>query len=159
MAHKTKINGTTYSIKGGKTKVNGTAYSIKKGMTKVNGTGYAIKFSEPVKVYSNGWSNSQSFIQVKNATTNVQYSTGSTAKWSYTAQTGDVIQVDGYVWSTSGSVNIYLNGKLVKSGRGTSGTAGVNYNYWISYSFELTGEARIEFTRSSAAVAIKIVMA
>jgi hypothetical protein len=45
MAHKTLINGTAYSISGGKTLVNGTAYSIKNGKTLVDGTAYGINFA------------------------------------------------------------------------------------------------------------------
>lgn len=48
MAHKTKINGTTYDINGGSCKVNGTKYNINKGRTKINGTGYDIAFGTPV---------------------------------------------------------------------------------------------------------------
>lgn len=43
-AHKTIINGTAYTVKGGKCLINGTVYSIKKGRTLINGTGYDIKF-------------------------------------------------------------------------------------------------------------------
>ena len=46
MAHGTKIDGTSYGIKGGKCKVNGTAYSIKNGKTKVGGTAYDINFAK-----------------------------------------------------------------------------------------------------------------
>ena len=46
MAHKTRINGTNYGIKGGKCRVNGTNYSIKKGRTLVGGTGYDILFTK-----------------------------------------------------------------------------------------------------------------
>lgn len=48
MAHRTKINGTAYEIKGGRTKVGGTGYDVKKGRTKVGGTGYDIEFSSPM---------------------------------------------------------------------------------------------------------------
>ena len=44
MAHKTRVNGTEYEVKGGKCLVNGTAYSIKKGRTLIGGTGYDITF-------------------------------------------------------------------------------------------------------------------
>lgn len=44
MAHKTKVNGTAYEIKGGRCKVGGTGYEIKKGRTKVGGTGYDVPF-------------------------------------------------------------------------------------------------------------------
>lgn len=48
MAHKTLINGTAYSVSGGKTLVNGTGYSIKNGKTLVGGTAYAIGFAAPM---------------------------------------------------------------------------------------------------------------
>lgn len=44
MAHKTRIDGTSYEISGGKTLVNGTAYSISGGKTLVDGTAYEIGF-------------------------------------------------------------------------------------------------------------------
>lgn len=43
-AHKTLVNGTVYTVKGGKCLVNGTVYSIKKGRTLIDGTGYDITF-------------------------------------------------------------------------------------------------------------------
>lgn len=43
-AHKTLVNGTTYTVQGGKCRVNGTGYDIKKGRTLINGTGYDITF-------------------------------------------------------------------------------------------------------------------
>lgn len=43
-AHKTLINGTAYTIKGGKCMVNGTVYNIKKGLALVDGTETEIKF-------------------------------------------------------------------------------------------------------------------
>lgn len=45
MAHKTLIEGTEYSIIGGKTLAGGTGYTIAKGKTVVGGTGYDIPFS------------------------------------------------------------------------------------------------------------------
>lgn len=45
-AHKTLINGTAYTVKGGKCMVDGTVYNILKGRTLIDGTGYDIKFSE-----------------------------------------------------------------------------------------------------------------
>lgn len=46
-AHKTLINGTAYTVKGGKCLVNGTVYDIKKGRTLIGGTGYDITFKPP----------------------------------------------------------------------------------------------------------------
>lgn len=49
-AHKTLINGTAYTVKGGKCMVNGTVYSIKKGRTLIGGTGYDINFEPDVSL-------------------------------------------------------------------------------------------------------------
>lgn len=49
-AHKTLINGTAYTVKGGKCLVNGTVYSIKKGRTLIGGTGYDINFEPDVSL-------------------------------------------------------------------------------------------------------------
>ena len=46
-AHKTLINGTAYTVQGGRCRVNGTSYDIKKGRTLINGTGYDITFAPP----------------------------------------------------------------------------------------------------------------
>lgn len=43
-AHKTLINGTAYTVQGGKCLVNGTVYNILKGRTLIGGTGYDITF-------------------------------------------------------------------------------------------------------------------
>lgn len=43
-AHKTLVNGTTYTVKSGKCMVGGTVYNILKGRTLINGTGYDITF-------------------------------------------------------------------------------------------------------------------
>ena len=43
-AHKTLINGTAYTVKGGKCLVNGTVYNILKGRTLIDGTGWDITF-------------------------------------------------------------------------------------------------------------------
>ena len=46
--HKTLINGTAYTVKGGKCMVNGTVYNILKGRTLIDGTGYDIAFEETI---------------------------------------------------------------------------------------------------------------
>lgn len=45
---KTLINGTEYTIKGGKTLINGTGYSVKQGSTLVGGTAYSINFGDDI---------------------------------------------------------------------------------------------------------------
>lgn len=42
--HKTLVNGTAYTVRGGKCMVNGTVYNILKGRTLIDGTGYDITF-------------------------------------------------------------------------------------------------------------------
>ncbi len=46
--HKTLINGTAYTVQGGKCMVGGTVYNILKGRTLINGTGYDITFEEAI---------------------------------------------------------------------------------------------------------------
>lgn len=56
-AHKTLINGTAYTVKGGKCMVDGTVYNILKGRTLIGGTGYDITFKpsyDPV-LANNTW--------------------------------------------------------------------------------------------------------
>ena len=45
--HKTLINGTAYTVKGGKCMVNGTVYNILKGRTLIDGTVWDITFAPP----------------------------------------------------------------------------------------------------------------
>lgn len=45
MAGKTKIGGTSYTVKKGKTRIAGTAYDVKGGKTLVDGTAYSIRFN------------------------------------------------------------------------------------------------------------------
>lgn len=49
MAHKTKINGTSYNITSGKALIEGTSHKIKKGKTKVDNTYYDIFFGSWVE--------------------------------------------------------------------------------------------------------------
>ena len=54
MAHKTMIDGTAYTIKGGRTLVDGTAYAISNGRALVDGTGYDISFKKWVEKQDTG---------------------------------------------------------------------------------------------------------
>ena len=54
-AHKTLINGTAYTVKGGKCMVGGTVYNILKGRTLIDGTGYDITFKPQVRIYGVEW--------------------------------------------------------------------------------------------------------
>ena len=46
MVQRTLINGTGYTIIGGRTLIDGTGYAIKKGRTLIGGTGYDIKLNK-----------------------------------------------------------------------------------------------------------------
>ena len=46
MAHKTLINGTAYSVTGGRELIGGTGYDCKAGKTLIGGTAFAVKFSD-----------------------------------------------------------------------------------------------------------------
>lgn len=50
MAHKTLIDGTAYSVTGGRELIAGTGYAKKKGRVLVNGTGYDIPFSSGIPI-------------------------------------------------------------------------------------------------------------
>lgn len=54
-AHKTLVNGTAYTVKGGKCMVDGTVYNILKGRTLIDGTGYDITFKPSVHIYGVEW--------------------------------------------------------------------------------------------------------
>ena len=51
-SHSTLINGTKYSIIGGRTLINGTGYAVSKGRTLIDGTGYDIAFGAAEKALS-----------------------------------------------------------------------------------------------------------
>lgn len=53
--HKTLINGTAYTVQGGKCMVNGTVYNILKGRTLIDGTGYDITFPSAEPDVSKTW--------------------------------------------------------------------------------------------------------
>lgn len=48
--HKTLVNGTVYTVQGGKCMVDGTVYNILKGRTLIGGTGYDINFEPDVSL-------------------------------------------------------------------------------------------------------------
>lgn len=52
--HKTLINGTAYTVKGGKCMVDGTVYNILKGRTLIDGTGWDITFPSAIEMPAKG---------------------------------------------------------------------------------------------------------
>lgn len=49
MAHKTLIDGTAYTVSGGRTLADGTSYNVKNGKVLVDGTAYDISFVKPLE--------------------------------------------------------------------------------------------------------------
>ena len=54
MAHKTLINGTAYTVKGGRDLIAGTGYAKKQGKTLIDGTEHAISFGIPLNTITPG---------------------------------------------------------------------------------------------------------
>lgn len=85
--HKTLVNGTVYTVKGGKCMVNGTVYNILKGRTLIGGTGYDITFEEAIgktwvineRLYASAFNDSYQFNV--SFVSNGQTFSGFFAKW------------------------------------------------------------------------------
>ena len=54
MAHKTLIDGTAYTVKGGRDLIAGTGYAKKQGKTLIDGTEHAISFGIPLNTITPG---------------------------------------------------------------------------------------------------------
>ena len=86
-AHKTLINGTAYTVQGGKCMAGGTVYNILKGRTLIGGTGYDITFEEAIgktwvineRLYSSAFNDSYQFNV--SFVSNGQTFSGFFAKW------------------------------------------------------------------------------
>lgn len=130
MAHKTKINGTTYDINGGSCKVNGTKYNINKGRTKINGTGYDITFGPKLaKITASGRGDlSDAFIQIIDENGDAQKIID---EGTYYAIIGSEVYCHVYHRQNSG---ILLNGDRVDD---------------RNYIFEINGDIAVDFVYSS----------
>lgn len=135
MAHRTKVNGTNYSIIGGRTKVDGTNYKIIGGRTKINGTNYSISFGKPLTVsgtYQDASNGSYLSYATFNGTILIK-----DGEHTYD-DTYDSIQVkvEGLQTAYSQYNRVYLNGTLVKSGAGTYKLTNINNYNSIKIVFE-----------------------
>lgn len=124
-AHKTLINGTAYTVKGGKCMVNGTVYNILKGRTLIDGTGWDIAFPERgtklsaldvgQSVFANVGGVRKEFLVVHQGKPSSLYDASCDGTW--------LLMKDIYEnrqWNSSGSnvyetstVNTYLNGPFL----------------------------------------------
>ena len=70
MAHKTLIDGTSYSIKTGKTLIDGTVFSINGGKTLIYGTAYGVSFGGGVATVTITGSNNYAHVVIDGVTYN-----------------------------------------------------------------------------------------
>ena len=123
--HKTLINGTANTVKGGKCMVNGTVYNILKGRTLIDGTGWDITFPERGtklltldvghSVFANVNGVKKEFLVVHQGLPSSLYDASCDGTW--------LLMKDIYEnrqWNSSGSnvyetstVNTYLNGPFL----------------------------------------------
>lgn len=113
MPGKVLINGTAYSVNGGKTLISGTGYSIKQGRVLIDGTVYSIAFGKTFTVSGSSTENDMWGVAVLNGTAKSKDGT-------YSISDSDSLQVylTGASSSYDASCKVYLNGTLVKSGKG-----------------------------------------
>ena len=130
MAHKTLVNGTAYTVKGGKCMVGGTAYSVKKGRTLINGTGYDVALDRKLKVTITGIGNATyAWVEIDG----VRY-TGPA-----TVEVDEKTAITCYAKTSYPMTNagIYINNTLVAA----TSTAG---NYSVVYNIDATADMSIE---------------
>lgn len=105
MAHKARIGGTYYAIKGGKTKISGTNYSVQKGKTKVSGTIYDISFTTiaTFTLAAQGYRKEYQFVVGMTITewVNSEYNTDG---WTYRSSDGEVLL---QLYDSSGNLIAY----------------------------------------------------
>lgn len=101
MAHKTLIDGTAYTVSGGRTLADGTSYNVKNGKVLVDGTAYDISFILPPAIlnlwggnvqesnnincitYANGyWAVGGQYYDGTNYYARIAYSTSLNGTWS-----------------------------------------------------------------------------
>ena len=130
------IDGTRYSIKGGKTLISGTGYGIENGKTLINGVGYNISLAKKLSVDIRG---------------TFTYSTVEVGGTSYTvagvvkakAQTQITVTASGDPRGIRSAV-IYYNGRSV-----ATGSIGMGTQTPATYSFSLETDTTITCTDHS----------
>lgn len=130
------IDGTVYSIKGGKTLINGTGYSIENGKTLIDGVGYNISLAKKLSVDIQG---------------TFTYSTVEVGGTSYTvagvvkakAQTQITVTASGDPRGIRSAV-VYYNGRSV-----ATGSIGMGTQTPATYSFSLETDITITCTDHS----------
>ena len=134
--HACLIDGTVYSIKGGKTLISGTGYGIENGKTLIDGVGYNISLAKKLSVDIQG---------------TFTYSTVEVGGTSYTvagvvkakAQTQITVTASGDPRGIRSAV-IYYNGRSV-----ATGSIGMGTQTPATYSFSLETDTTITCTDHS----------
>ena len=134
--HACLIDGTVYSIKGGKTLISGTGYGIENGKTLMDGVGYNISLAKKLSVDIQG---------------TFTYSTVEVGGTSYTvagvvkakAQTQITVTASGDPRGIRSAV-IYYNGRSV-----ATGSIGMGTQTPATYSFSLETDTTITCTDHS----------
>ena len=103
------IDGTVYSIKGGKTLISGTGYGIKNGKTLIDGVGYNISLSKELSVDMQG-----SFVYTTVSIGGVSYTSAGVVKAE--PNTRVTVTVSGSPAAITNSA-IYYNGSKVATGQ------------------------------------------
>ena len=103
------IDGTRYSIKGGKTLISGTEYGIKNGKTLIDGVGYNISLSKELSVDMQG-----SFVYTTVSIGGVSYTSAGVVKAE--PNTRVTVTVSGSPAAITNSA-IYYNGSKVATGQ------------------------------------------
>ena len=140
MAHKTLIDGTAYSISGGKALVDGTAYKIKSGKTLVGGTAYSIEFGGGDMATITFGDMSGGYVEIdgvryagSNTTVNVPLGTTIVCSASFHGCDNDACK--------TGSAYIYLNNSQVNVAVGYYAGA-------VTYSYTVNGNISIYTTQT-----------
>lgn len=127
------IDGTRYSIKGGKTLISGTGYGIENGKTLIDGVGYNISLAKKLSVDIQG---------------TFTYSTVEVGGTSYTAAGVVKAKAQTQITATASgtprgirSAAIYYNGRVV-----ATGSIGMGTQTPATYSFSLETDTTITCT-------------
>ena len=135
-AHKTLVNGTVYTVQGGKCMVGGAVYNILKGRTLIGGTGYDIPFgSNKIKVTITAPKRGYASVTIDD----VRYS--SAAELEVDPGTAINCAVKGSATNVKGY--IYRNGEAVGSSNAYSMTVEKDVSIELSYVTTISGSALI----------------
>ena len=134
--HACLIDGTVYSIKGGKTLISGTAYSIENGKTLIDGVGYNIYLAKKLSVDIQG-TFTYSTVEVGG----MSYTTTGVVKAK--AQTQITVTASGDPRGIRSAV-VYYNGRSV-----ATGSIGMGTQTPATYSFSLETDTTITCTDHS----------